>query len=255
MRASSTADGACDPDGLRARKKRETRRAIHEAALRLVADRGLDGVTAEEIASAATVSARTFFNYYGTKDAAVLGLPPDLPETLGAALLARPGSEDLFTALTTVVCSWFVAIEEDPLRDLRRLVVGRDPRLGAALMGANREIETALVEAAARRADPVEDLRARVTAAAVLASARATYLHVQHGQQTGLGAQGEAQGDADNERGPREDGTAATTPDTHPRRVAEALREAFTLIGDGLAPRPDVSATDPETGTTDAPTA
>ncbi|WP_166846651.1 TetR/AcrR family transcriptional regulator [Isoptericola sp. BMS4] len=63
-----TADG-----GLRERKKRARADAIVEAAQRLVLDRGLDAVTVEAIAEAAQISPRTFFNYFETKDDAVLG--------------------------------------------------------------------------------------------------------------------------------------------------------------------------------------
>jgi AcrR family transcriptional regulator len=63
---------ATDP-GLRERKKRERADTIVDAAQRLVLAHGLDGVTVEEIAAAAGISPRTFFNYFETKDDAVLG--------------------------------------------------------------------------------------------------------------------------------------------------------------------------------------
>ncbi|GAA1727512.1 hypothetical protein GCM10009809_24040 [Isoptericola hypogeus] len=68
-----TAPPAPGDVGLRERKKRARADAIVDAAQRLVLARGLDAVTVEEIAEAAQISPRTFFNYFETKDDAVLG--------------------------------------------------------------------------------------------------------------------------------------------------------------------------------------
>ena len=66
---------AGDPaqQGLRERKKRARRAALIDAAQHLVAAHGFDAVTVEMISAEAGVSARTFFNYFESKDDAVLG--------------------------------------------------------------------------------------------------------------------------------------------------------------------------------------
>ena len=58
--------------GLRERKKAQTRSAISNAVLLLALDRGLDAVTADDIAAAADVSVRTFHNYFGSKEEALI---------------------------------------------------------------------------------------------------------------------------------------------------------------------------------------
>lgn len=60
--------------GLRARKRARTAEAIHLAAAELVMEHGLDATTIEAISERADVSPRTFFNYFPSKEDAVLGI-------------------------------------------------------------------------------------------------------------------------------------------------------------------------------------
>ena len=70
---ASALEGTPAEQGLRERKKRARRAALIDAAQKLVAEHGLDAVTVEMISAEAGVSARTFFNYFESKDDAVLG--------------------------------------------------------------------------------------------------------------------------------------------------------------------------------------
>ncbi len=63
-----------DNESLRAKKARLTRNALHEAAITRVLEEGLEGATVATIAADAGVSTRTFFNYYATKEDAIVGL-------------------------------------------------------------------------------------------------------------------------------------------------------------------------------------
>ena len=71
--ADAVAVGA-GAEGLRERKRRETRAAIERAAFSLVDELGYDNVTVAMISDRAVVSQGTFFNYFPTKDAAIVGL-------------------------------------------------------------------------------------------------------------------------------------------------------------------------------------
>jgi AcrR family transcriptional regulator len=54
--------------GLRERKRRRTRQALISAAMRLFEEKGYDETTVAQIAAAAEVSTKTFFNYFASKD-------------------------------------------------------------------------------------------------------------------------------------------------------------------------------------------
>ena len=138
--------------GLRERKKLATRTALHESALRLVAERGLDAVSIDDIAERADVSPRTFFNYYSSKDDAVLGLDPDSSARQVSAFLARPADETPVHALRAVAHAQAEEMALDTeLWPLRLKVIESTPALLARLAAVFGEGERVLAEAVAER--------------------------------------------------------------------------------------------------------
>lgn len=89
--------------GLRERKKAETRAAIGRAILHLSVARGLDAVTADEIAQAANVSVRTFHNYFGSKEDALVQAWTSAFRVHMEALAGRPAGEPILVALEHVL--------------------------------------------------------------------------------------------------------------------------------------------------------
>lgn len=158
--------------GLRERKKLETHRALVRAAHDLVTDAGLDGVTVDQIAAAAGVSTRTFFNYFSSKEEAVVALDPTFVAEQVAALRARPVEESPVEALRAALFS-----HGGPDETLRRwrhrheLVAG-NPRLFALNLATRAAVSAALGEVLAEREgiDPEESARAHMLVAAVLAT-------------------------------------------------------------------------------------
>ncbi|MFS0703182.1 TetR/AcrR family transcriptional regulator [Cellulomonas sp. 179-A 9B4 NHS] len=94
--------------GLRERKKAARRAALVDATHRLVAEHGLDTVTVEMVCAEAGVAPRTFFNYFATKDDAVLGHSPWTLDAGAAAVFAAGGPsghllDDLVSLLAPVL--------------------------------------------------------------------------------------------------------------------------------------------------------
>jgi AcrR family transcriptional regulator len=159
--------------GLRERKKLATRVALHEAALRLVAERGLEHVSVDDIAARAGVSPRTFFNYFASKDDAVLGLDPADTDHLVESLRARPAEESPVQALRTVARAQAAEMAgETELWPLRLRVIEGHPallgRLAASFGQAERAMAAAIAERTGETADDLYPLLlAGVSAAAV----------------------------------------------------------------------------------------
>ncbi|MGY1602267.1 TetR/AcrR family transcriptional regulator [Geodermatophilus sp. SYSU D00815] len=138
--------------GLRERKKLATRLALHEAALRLVAERGLEHVSVDDIAERADVSPRTFFNYFSSKDDAVLGLDPEASRRQVDAFRDRPAGETPVQAIRAVQRAQVAEMAaESELWPLRLKVIDASPGLVGRLAAAFGESERALAEAIAER--------------------------------------------------------------------------------------------------------
>ncbi|WP_439692777.1 TetR family transcriptional regulator [Curtobacterium sp. SP.BCo] len=144
--------------GLRERKKQQTRAAIHLAALDLVTERGLSGVTVEEICAAAGISPRTFFNYFPSKGNAALGLPATtIPYDARTAFLAAAGP--LVSDLCELVAQT-VNLPEDRRR-MKALVQAR-PEMVPTMLQWMADARLAIVEVAAERTD-ADSARTAVT--------------------------------------------------------------------------------------------
>ncbi len=171
--------------GLRERKKHETRLAISAAALELALSRGPSHVTVEDIAEAAEVSPRTVFNYFPTKEAAMLGTDPDRRARLVEHLRARPADEDALQALQATFRSNFTVEQVGRWRTRARLA--RDhPQLHRAYLESWVELEVALAGALAERTglDPRLDPYPRLVVAVTVTALRVA---VDHAIGTGQG--------------------------------------------------------------------
>ncbi|WP_030438131.1 TetR/AcrR family transcriptional regulator [Actinoplanes subtropicus] len=164
--------------GLRERKKAATRQALHDAAVRLATEHGLDRITVEAIADEAGVSRRTFSNYFGSKEEALMYGDSRRIRGLIEAVRARPTAESPWAALTAAAATFNGELGElDARRVAQSRLLRSHPTLIAAQVQTFAGVERELAAEVAGRmaeADP-RGIRARMTAAAFLAALRVSF--------------------------------------------------------------------------------
>ncbi|MDQ1583956.1 MAG: hypothetical protein QOF36_2010 [Microbacteriaceae bacterium] len=152
--------------GLRERKRLATRRAIQFASIELASERGFDKVTVDEISHAANISPRTFFNYFRSKESAIIGESPQLPGDEAIADFVKAGPEE--PILTGIAELLVVAIDHADfggaesaregdgrdahrLHELRRALFKDNPQLFAMRISSMHAFENELSAVLERR--------------------------------------------------------------------------------------------------------
>lgn len=140
------AESVVSPTSWRDRKREEIRSGLTRAARRMTVTEGFAGWTVEEVCAQVGVSRRTFFNYFPSKAAAVIGYAADdVPDQAVERFVASEGPllaalTDLIEGLVTQIALTPAQLQEmqravaaDPavLELARQSVVTRDARLAA----------------------------------------------------------------------------------------------------------------------------
>jgi AcrR family transcriptional regulator len=164
-------------EGLRERKKRETRQRISDIAMGLFMARGFDDVTVAEVARAADVSVNTVFNYFPAKED-LFADRQDLVVDLAARVLRErwPGESvvrafrrDFMDALDTR--HWRYGLNLGA--DIFARIVSASPALVARLRLIHEEREQALAQALADELDlDADDLTPQLVATQILNTTR-----------------------------------------------------------------------------------
>jgi AcrR family transcriptional regulator len=172
------------PDGLRARKKQQTRDALANAAFDLFGRKGFEATTVDEIADEVMVSPRTFFRYFASKEDVALQAIDEQYSVVFEAFDARPPEEPVMTALRNAAVSVLRACEagESSLPAERLVCLSRLMSASPALAGASLELCSGRVDELAGRVaarmgvadtDPRPTLVAAVAMSAVQTAAGA----------------------------------------------------------------------------------
>ncbi len=161
--------------GKRELRKRETRAAILDAAERLFAADGYDGVTVAAIADASGVSVKTLFTYFHSKEDLALGREEQILHQVPVLVASRaPGTTPLEAVTVALVAA---LAEEDEPEELaafhRRLASGAAvaSRLRRMFEGCECELAELL---AAERNEATPSPETRLVAAQLVSLVRIT---------------------------------------------------------------------------------
>ena len=125
------------------------RAAVERIALDLALEHGYDAVTVEMICDAALISQSTFFNYFGSKDRAVLGPEPRPLDEDRLAVFAAGHGDVLTELMLLIVADWPDTPAGRELILARLDLTERTPALRAAhiarLDRASEQVERAAV--------------------------------------------------------------------------------------------------------------
>lgn len=181
--------------GLRERKKALTRAAISRAALRLAIERGPDAITVDDIAAAADVSARTVFNYFASKEEAILGFDPSRSLEVGQSVLERPAREWPLTTLRAAFVEVATGVPEvAEVARARVELVRQHPQLHPSYVAGYAALEHALVDAIAHRTglDPEQSMYPRLVVSTAITAFRLALDRAGPGKQASIAAIDEA---------------------------------------------------------------
>ncbi|WP_241963713.1 TetR/AcrR family transcriptional regulator [Gordonibacter sp. 28C] len=142
-------EGNPSPEGLRYRKKLKARLAVERAALELVIERGYDGVTVEDICARAEISKKTFFNYFPSKAAVIMGRLDAFPDDERLVEILEEHDEVCYLdVLVGVVGTTITAGVDEKIESLRREALRSMPQLffhgQRDLLAVQRSIAAAL---------------------------------------------------------------------------------------------------------------
>jgi AcrR family transcriptional regulator len=141
--------------GLRERKLLATATNITTVSRRLTINQGLSGFTIEEVCREVGISRRTFFNYFPSKEDAIIGGDSEgEAQAIVADFFARGarGFSAVIDDLITLIAAHFDAVGADATEHAEFIAtLEAEPRLLARFVGVSREREKALAALVAER--------------------------------------------------------------------------------------------------------
>ena len=183
QRGPHVVDDGPDADcGLREHRRRETRRAITDAALDLFERQGVAATSVEAIAEAAGIAPRTFYRHAGTKENALFVDDDSMERLITCVRGVDQRGPTVVRAIEQAFLTQVDAFDAEPAASharvlrVRRLVLADADLLARALARDAEQVQvlTTIVLHASDHPD-VDELRARTVVTAIGTAVRLAY--------------------------------------------------------------------------------
>ncbi|GAA4042644.1 TetR family transcriptional regulator [Arthrobacter methylotrophus] len=157
----------------REQNKLATRRAIADAALAVLRNRGVGSFTVEDIAEEAGVSRRTFFNYFPTLEAALASVTEGFLDHALEQFRLRPSDEPILDSARAALMALADPMTVSPMAELFSLT--QDNRtLARSELEAWDHCTTQIIDAARHRLGPdADELYLRALAGSIISCGKA----------------------------------------------------------------------------------
>jgi AcrR family transcriptional regulator len=113
-------------EGLRERKRRQTRQRIIDAGLKLFLANGFDETTLDAIAEAADISRRTFFYYFNSKEEVVLAFQSGSIESLRDTIVSEPPDRPPLDVVRSALLKLIAGYSAEEMIPLDRLMTSTE---------------------------------------------------------------------------------------------------------------------------------
>ncbi|WP_026537713.1 TetR/AcrR family transcriptional regulator [Arthrobacter sp. 9MFCol3.1] len=175
--AQAAASGDPGAPSRRELNKAATRQAITDAAMDLLRTRGPGNFTVEDIAAAAGISRRTFFNYFGSTEAALASVTFGFLDTALQQFRLRPAGEPILESARAALVELADPMTVAPVAELYSL--GQtNPQLSRSELEAWDHCTEQIIDAARERfaltaSGDVDELYLRALAGSVISCGKA----------------------------------------------------------------------------------
>ncbi len=162
------------------RKRQLVRDELAEAAVKVLAERGFEDTTVEQIVAAVGVSRRTFSRYFQSKEDVIVHMLAEAGRPLCAQLRARPADEPTAVALRQALSVFIQLSVDNPDKTLQvtRLILGT-PALLARFLERQAQWQAGITSILAQRTglSPDADLRPALAAGAAITAFNTALRH------------------------------------------------------------------------------